>query len=95
MKRPQDGAEQLGAGELEPGVTVLEILDGELEIERGHHDTSFDLSSVVLSGSPSPDAAMPYIQDTRARRPSGELTLRLADAPTRKTGETTGKHTLA
>lgn len=24
---------------------------------------------------------MPYIQDTRARRPSGELTLRLADAP--------------
>lgn len=23
MKRPQDGAEQLGAGELEPGVTVL------------------------------------------------------------------------
>lgn len=39
---------------------------------------------------------MPYIQDTWARRPSGELTLMLAaDAPTRKTGETTGKHTLA
>lgn len=38
---------------------------------------------------------MPYIQDTWARRPSGELTLRLADAPTRKTGETTGKHTQA
>lgn len=48
MKRPQDGGEQLGAGELEPGVTVLEILDGELEIDRGHHDTSFDLSSVVV-----------------------------------------------
>lgn len=27
---------------------VLEILDGELEIDRGHHDSSFDLSRVVV-----------------------------------------------